>query len=188
MPFEETGLSGLLIYTPRVFEDGRGYFFESYNQEVFRQDGVDVNFIQDNQAKSSFGVVRGLHFQKPPHAQTKLIRVINGSIIDALVDLRKGSSTFGKSFSIKLSANNKKQLLVPRGFAHGYSVLEDDTIVVYKCDGLYHVASEGGLLLSDPSLNIDWQIPADKMIISDKDKMYPTLHDLQSVFIFDTYK
>ncbi len=184
MQFEDTGFKDLLVFTPRVFEDSRGYFFESYNQQAFKQEGVDIVFIQDNEAKSSYGVVRGLHFQNSPFAQTKLLRVIQGAILDAVVDLRKGSATFRKSFTLELSAKNKKQLLIPKGFAHGYSVLEDDTIVVYKCDGFYNVGAEGGLLLSDPALNIDWKIPADKMIISEKDTKYPLLESLVSDFKF----
>ncbi len=184
MPFEDTGFKDLLIFTPRVFEDSRGYFFESYSQQVFQQDGVDTVFIQDNEAKSSYAVVRGLHFQNPPHAQTKLLRVIKGSIVDAVVDLRKGSPTYGQSFTLEISEKNKKQLLIPKGFAHGYSVLEDDTIVAYKCDGFYNIGAEGGLLLSDAALKIDWRIPADKMIVSEKDTKHPLLENLVSAFNF----
>ncbi|MEO6838802.1 MAG: dTDP-4-dehydrorhamnose 3,5-epimerase, partial [Ginsengibacter sp.] len=137
MPLIKTEFPGLLIFEPRVFEDNRGYFFESYNQKIFSDEGVEINFVQDNQASSSFGVIRGLHFQNDPFAQTKLIRVLSGKIIDAVVDIRKNSPTYGKAYTIMLSAENKKQLLVPKGFAHGYSVISDTAEVFYKCDEFY---------------------------------------------------
>ncbi len=185
MAFEETGLPGLMVYTPRVFEDNRGYFFESYNANIFAQEGIDIKFVQDNQAKSSYGVVRGLHFQNPPYAQTKLIRVLQGSIIDGVVDIRHGSPTFGKSFFIELSAENKKQILVPKGFAHGYSVISEEAEVMYKCDAFYNKNVEGGILINDPSLGIDWRIPADQQILSEKDLNLQPLSALNSEFNFN---
>ncbi|MBC6490194.1 dTDP-4-dehydrorhamnose 3,5-epimerase [Flavihumibacter stibioxidans] len=182
MAFIETGFPGLLIFEPRVFGDERGYFFESYNEALFNKHGLQYKFVQDNQARSVYGVVRGLHFQKPPFAQTKLIRSLEGSILDVVVDCRTGSPSFGKVFSIELSAENKKQLLVPKGFAHGYSVLSETAEVMYKCDEFYNKESEGGVLFNDPALNIDWQIPEDKMILSDKDKLYPVFADIEQVF------
>ena len=184
MSFLTTGFSGLLVFEPRVFEDNRGYFFESYNQRILSGEGIEINFVQDNQASSSFGVVRGLHFQKEPHAQTKLIRVLSGKIIDAVVDIRKNSPTYGKAYSVLLSAENKKQLLVPKGFAHGYSVISETAEVFYKCDEFYHKESEGGLAWNDPRLQIDWKIPADKILVSDKDKLLPFLEKSVHNFVF----
>ena len=184
MPFIKTQFPGLLVFEPKVFEDNRGYFFESYNQQVFSEEGMQINFVQDNQAKSSFGVVRGLHFQLEPHAQTKLLRVLSGEIIDAVVDIRKNSPTYGKAYTIFLSAENKKQLLVPKGFAHGYSVISETAEVFYKCDEFYHKESEGGIAWNDPALQIDWQVPADKIIVSEKDKVYPLLENATHNFVF----
>jgi dTDP-4-dehydrorhamnose 3,5-epimerase len=184
MPLLKTEFQGLLIFEPKVFEDSRGYFFESYNRKIFSAEGVEINFIQDNQASSSYGVVRGLHFQNEPHTQTKLIRVLSGEILDAVIDIRKNSSTYGKAYTIILSAENKKQLLVPKGFAHGYSVLSETAEVFYKCDEFYHKESEGGIAWNDPALLIDWQIPADKIIVSEKDQMYPALKDCINNFVF----
>jgi dTDP-4-dehydrorhamnose 3,5-epimerase len=184
MPFIKTEFPGLLIFEPKVFEDHRGYFYESYNERAFSEDGVDIYFVQDNQAKSSYGVIRGLHFQLDPHAQTKLIRTLSGSIIDAVVDLRKGSPTYGKSYAIELSAENKRQLLVPKGFAHGYSVISETAEVFYKCDEFYHKDSERGIAYNDPALQIDWQIPADKAVISEKDSSHPLLSEHKSNFVF----
>ena len=186
MPFEKTDYPGLLVYTPRIFEDKRGYFFESYNQKTFSAEGVDIGFIQDNQASSSFGVIRGLHFQKNPFAQTKLIRCLQGSIIDVVVDIRKNSPTYGKAYSIELSAENKKQLFIPKGFAHGYSVTSQTAEVFYKCDAFYHKESEGGIAWNDPALNIDWRIPAEKAVISEKDTIYPVLSGSDHNFIFNS--
>jgi len=184
MPFIKTNFSGLLIFEPKVFEDNRGYFFESYNQKVFSEEGLEIKFIQDNQASSSFGVTRGLHYQMDPFAQTKLIRVLKGNIIDVAVDIRKNSPTYGKAYTIELSAENKKQLLVPKGFAHGYSVISETAEVFYKCDAFYHKESEGGIAWNDPALNIDWQIPSDKVIVSGKDSNYPFLENCIHNFVF----
>lgn len=184
MPFTTTEFPGLLIYEPRVFNDDRGYFFESYNENTFSADGVAMKFVQDNQARSTYGVIRGLHFQLAPHAQTKLIRALSGSILDVVVDLRKGSSMYGKVFSIELTAENKLQLLVPKGFAHGYSVLTETAEVLYKCDAFYHKESEGGLLYNDPALAIDWRVPSDKALVADKDLVLPGIDNVESNFIF----
>ena len=184
MPFIKTDFPGLLVFEPRVFEDSRGYFFESYNRESFVNEGVDFTFVQDNQAKSCYGVIRGLHYQLPPFAQTKLVRTLQGSILDVVVDLRVGSPTYGKVYSIELSAGNKKQLLVPKGFAHGYSVLSQTSEVMYKCDTFYNKQSEGGLMYNDPALAIDWKIPADKTIVAQKDLLHPNIDHLEHNFIF----
>lgn len=184
MPFIQTGFPGLLIYEPRVFGDDRGYFFESYNASTFEKDHVTMQFVQDNQARSVYGVVRGLHFQMDPYAQTKLIRALDGTILDVVVDLRKGSPTYGKVFSIELSSENKKQLLVPRGFAHGYSVISETAEVFYKCDAFYNKSSEGGVAYNDPDLAIDWKVPVEKMILSEKDTMYPDLKNCEHHFIY----
>jgi len=184
MPFTTTAFPGLLIYEPRVFNDDRGYFFESYNENTFSADGATMKFVQDNQAKSTYGVIRGLHFQLAPHAQTKLIRSLSGSILDVVVDLRKGSPMYGKVFSIELTAENKLQLLVPKGFAHGYSVLTETAEVLYKCDAFYHKESEGGLLYNDPTLAIDWRVPSDKALVAGKDLVLPEIENVESNFIF----
>jgi dTDP-4-dehydrorhamnose 3,5-epimerase len=186
MPFIKTDFPGLLVFEPAVFGDERGYFFESYNSNTFASEGVDIRFVQDNQARSVFGVVRGLHFQNNPFAQTKLIRALEGTILDAVVDLRLGSPTHGKSFSIELSAQNKKQLLVPRGFAHGYSVISETAEVFYKCDNFYNKQAEGGLAYNDPSLGIDWQVPVDKMVLSQKDLEYPRFAQCSHHFAFES--
>ena len=184
MPFHTTDIPDLLIFEPKVFEDSRGYFFEAYNQEIFRQVGVTRQFVQDNQSKSSYGVIRGLHYQLHPHAQYKLVRVLEGNILDVAVDLRKGSPTFGNYFSIELSAENKKQLLIPAGFAHGFSVLSEKAIVFYKCDALYNKESEGGIRYNDPSLNINWKIPSGKEMVSDKDLQQPLFENCRNNFEF----
>jgi dTDP-4-dehydrorhamnose 3,5-epimerase len=184
MPFTTTDFPGLLVFEPRVFHDDRGYFFESYNYNTFSEGTATMQFVQDNQAKSTFGVIRGLHFQLNPTAQTKLIRSLSGTILDVVVDLRAGSPTFGKHFSIELSADNKKQLLVPRGFAHGYSVLTETAEVLYKCDGFYNKEAEGGLIYNDPTLNIDWKVPAGKEMVAAKDLVLPTIADCKTNFTF----
>lgn len=184
MPFIKTFIPDLLIFEPKVFEDNRGYFFESYNENTFFNDGVTMHFVQDNQAKSSYGVIRGLHYQFAPYAQTKLIRALSGSILDVAVDIRVGSPTYGKVFTIELSADNKKQLLVPKGFAHGYSVLSETAEVIYKCDAFYHKESEGGIFYNDPELAIDWMIPADKANVADKDKQHPTFKNCINNFVY----
>lgn len=184
MPFITTAFPGLIIFEPRVFEDSRGYFFESYNGQTFETEGLNMSFVQDNQAKSCYGVIRGLHYQLPPYGQTKLIRTLQGSILDVVVDLRVGSPTFKEVYTIELSAENKKQLLVPKGFAHGYSVISETAEVMYKCDAFYNKQSEGGLFYADPSLNIDWQIPADKAIVAEKDLANPTFENIVNTFVY----
>ena len=178
MNIVETPLAGLLILEPRVFADDRGYFFESFNKATLEKlTGREWNFIQDNQARSSYGVLRGLHFQKSPHAQTKLVRVLEGAIWDVVVDLRAGSATYGRWYGVELSAENKRQFLVPQGFAHGYSVISETAEVFYKCDNYYHKESEGGIRYDDPELGIDWKIDLAKAVVSGKDLVQPLLRE-----------
>ena len=169
MGFIKTELEGVLIYEPKVFSDDRGYFFESYNSNVFLEAGLKYDFVQDNQSKSCYGVLRGLHYQLDPHAQTKLVRVLSGKIWEVVVDISKSSSTYKKWIGVELSGDNFRQVLIPRGFAHGFVALMDDTIVSYKCDNFYNKASEGGIRFDDPTLNIDWKIPSKDILLSDKD-------------------
>lgn len=179
MNVTETKLKDCLILEPRVFEDERGYFFESFNLKTFEEiTGQQGTFVQDNQSFSTYGVVRGLHLQTGAYAQAKLVRVLEGRILDIAVDLRKTSGTYGQWIAVELSGENRKQLYVPRGFAHGFSVLSAQASVMYKCDNLYHKASEAGIIYNDPDLNIDWQIPADEMIISGKDLELPSFKNL----------
>ncbi len=184
MPFLKTNIDGLLIFEPVVFEDTRGYFFESYNEKIFQQNNIHIKFVQDNQSSSLYGVIRGLHYQLHPHGQTKLVRVLEGRILDVAVDIRKGSPTYGKNLSIELSEENKKQLYIPSGFAHGFSVLSDKAIVLYKSDTFYNKASEAGIRFDDAALSIDWKIPAGKAIISEKDQQLPLLADCANNFEF----
>jgi len=182
MPFLKTEFAGLLVFEPVVYEDNRGYFFESFNEKNLEKENIQLRFVQDNQSSSSYGVIRGLHFQLNPHAQTKLVRTLVGVILDVAVDLRKNSSTYSKVFSIELSAKNKKQLFVPAGFAHGFSVLSEKAEVFYKCDGFYNKESEAGIRYNDPALDIDWQIPNEKIIVSDKDQQLPLFADCKNNF------
>ena len=186
MPFVKTDFPGLQIFTPEIFEDNRGYFFESYNQKIFSDEGIEIIFVQDNQSSSSFGVIRGLHYQLEPHAQTKLIRVLSGKILDVVVDIRKNSPTYGKAYTIELSAQNKKQLLVPKGFAHGYSVISETAEVFYKCDEYYHKESEGGISWNEPSLKINWQIPPESVRVSEKDSNNFSLENCRNNFVFNS--
>lgn len=179
MIIKQTGIEGLLVIEPKVFKDPRGYFYESYHQERLNQNGIEYSFIQDNQSRSSFGVIRGLHYQKEPHAQAKLVRVTEGSIFDVALDIRPGSPTYGKWFGIELSADNFLQMLIPGGFAHGLSVLSGYASVFYKCDHYYHPESESGIRFDDPDLQIDWRIPREKAIISEKDRDLPYLNQLK---------
>ncbi len=175
MEIISTPLSGCLIVQPRIFNDSRGYFFESFNEQKFNElSGMQVHFVQDNQSFSSYGVLRGLHFQKGSHAQAKLVRVTAGEVLDVALDLRKDSPTFGKYHSLVLSAQNKLQLFIPRGYAHGFVVLSPQAEFFYKCDNYYNKESEGGILYNDPDLHIDWQVPPDAIQVSDKDKENPT--------------
>ncbi|MBP5641684.1 MAG: dTDP-4-dehydrorhamnose 3,5-epimerase [Paludibacteraceae bacterium] len=177
-----TPIEGLLVIEPKLFRDARGYFVETYNEQRYFDAGITARFVQDNQSCSTYGVVRGLHFQRPPYSQAKLVCCTRGRVLDVAVDLRKDSPTFGKWYSVELNEENHRQFFIPRGFAHGFSVLSDTAIFTYKCDNLYHPEADGGILLSDPALAIDWQVPADKMILSDKDKNHPLLADLQNPF------
>lgn len=177
MPFSTTPIPDLLVFEPAVFRDERGYFFESYNQQVWAAEGVDSKFVQDNQAHSTRGVLRGLHYQTGEMAQAKLVRVIEGEVLDVAVDLREHSPTFGQWFSIRLSAENKRQLLVPRGFAHGYLVLSDTAEFAYKCDNFYSKAHEGGIRFDDPFLGIDWEFDLNQVLVSEKDLALPQLVD-----------
>lgn len=181
MPFSKTEFPDLLVFEPKVFGDERGYFFESFNANTFEEAGIHRPFVQDNQARSTYGVLRGLHYQRGVHAQAKLVRVFEGSVLDVVVDLRPESPTYGKHYSIELSAENKKQLYVPRGFAHGYVVLTETAEFFYKCDNFYNKASEGGLIYNDPQLEIDWKIKATEALLSDKDKVLPQLGDHLSI-------
>jgi dTDP-4-dehydrorhamnose 3,5-epimerase len=173
--FNETGIEGLIIFEPKIWGDDRGYFYESYNYDVFRQAGINSIFVQDNQSRSTRGVLRGLHYQRGAYAQAKLVRCIEGEVLDVVVDIRESSPTYGQSFSLVLSAENKKQLFIPRGFAHGFLVLSETAEFFYKCDNFYSKSSEGGLLYNDPALNIDWQMDISQVLLSDKDKVNPTL-------------
>lgn len=175
-----TAIEGLLILEPRLFQDARGYFFEAFNERDFEEQVGPVRFVQDNESKSCYGVVRGLHFQKEPYAQAKLVRVIRGKVLDVAVDLRPGSPTFGKYEAVELSGENHLQFFIPRGFAHGFSVLSDEVVFQYKCDNFYHPESEGALAWDDPDLAIDWRIPSDKIILSEKDRHHPSLRELSA--------
>ncbi len=179
-----TEIPGLQVIQPLVFEDSRGHFFESYNAQKFADIGLDLVFVQDNQSESAYGVIRGLHYQLPPYAQAKLVRVLQGAILDVALDIRKGSPTFGKHYAIELSAKNKKQLFIPKGFAHGFSVLSEKAVVMYKCDAFYNKESDAGILFNDPALGIDWKLPADRVIVSDKDKQLPTFANCRNTFTF----
>ena len=182
MPFTTCEIPGLVIVEPAVFEDSRGYFFEGYNQQLFQQAGITAHFVQDNQSKSSYGVLRGLHYQLNPHAQAKLVRVLEGSILDVAVDIRKSSPTYGQHFALELSAENNKQLYIPEGFAHGFSVLTPTAVVLYKCNTFYNKQSEGGIRFDDHKLAIDWKIDAGKAIISEKDQQLPYFEDATNNF------
>ena len=182
MKIEETPLQDCYIIHDTVFKDGRGYFFESFNANKFKSlTGATEHFVQDNQSASVYGVLRGLHMQTGDSAQAKLVRVLEGSVLDVAVDLRKYSSTFGSSFSIELTAENHKQLYIPRGFAHGFVVLSDKAVFFYKCDNFYNKAAEGGLMYNDPQLNIDWQLPESELILSEKDLANPLLKDIGDI-------
>ena len=178
----KTNIEGVIIIEPRIFKDDRGYFFESFSQREFEEKVCKTTFVQDNESKSSYGVLRGLHFQKPPFAQSKLVRVIKGAVLDVAVDIRKGSPTFGQYVSVELTGDNHRQFFIPRGFAHGFSVLSEEVIFQYKCDNFYSPQSEAAIAWNDPDLNIDWRIPIEEVVLSEKDSKHPKLKDLQSVF------
>lgn len=181
----ETSIEGVVVIEPKVFGDHRGYFFESFSQKDFCEKVRQVSFVQDNESKSCYGVVRGLHFQKPPHAQSKLVRVVRGAVLDVAVDIRKGSPTFGQHVAVELSEENHRQLFIPRGFAHGFAVLTDEVVFQYKCDNFYAPQSEGAIAWDDPDLGIDWRIPADKVVLSAKDMAHPRLKDAQWLFDYN---
>lgn len=181
----ETEIPDVLIIEPRIFKDGRGYFFESYSQKEFTEKVGKVDFVQDNESRSIYGVLRGLHFQKPPFCQSKLVRVIRGAVLDVAVDIRKGSPTFGKYVSVELSEDNHKQLFIPRGFAHGFSVLTDEVIFQYKCDNFYAPFYEGAIAWDDPDIGIDWKVPAEKVLLSEKDKHHSRLKDAEWLFNYN---
>ncbi len=182
MEIQKTPIDGLLIIKPNVFKDERGYFFESYNEERFTNNGILMNFVQDNQSKSSYGVIRGLHYQLNPYAQTKLVRVLQGKIYDVAVDIRKNSPTFGQWFGVELTDDNFKQFLIPKGFAHGFSVLSQVAIVMYKCDSYYNKAAERGIIYNDQLLNIDWKIKTEDILVSEKDKMMDSFEKAEMNF------
>lgn len=182
MEIIKTPIEDLLIIKPQVFEDARGFFFESYSEQKFQKAGLDIQFCQDNQSKSSYGVIRGLHYQLSPHGQTKLVSVVRGAVWDVAVDLRKDSTTFGQWYGVELTEDNKLQFLVPKGFAHGFSVLSETAVFSYKCDDFYNAKLERGIMYNDPILNIDWKIPAEKALISEKDKKHPLFKDADRNF------
>jgi len=178
----ETGLPGLIIIKPKVFEDNRGYFFESFNKKRFTEQALEYDFVQDNESLSTYGTIRGLHYQLAPYAQTKLMRVIYGKIYDVAVDLRENSPTFGQWYGIELTSENKEQLLIPRGFAHGFSVLSNKAIILYKCDNFYQPDSERGINYKDPTLKIDWKVEPHQAVVSAKDKVLPDFKEAEMNF------
>jgi len=182
MEIIKTPIPDLLIIKPRVFGDPRGYFFESYNEKNYREAGINLKFCQDNQSKSSYGVIRGLHYQLHPQSQSKLVSAAVGSVWDVAVDLRKNSPTFGQWYGVELSEDNHLQFLIPQGFAHGFSVLSETALFTYKCDNLYNPSLEGGILYNDPTLAIDWKIPAEKALVSEKDTKHPLLSEIITNF------
>ena len=186
----KTSIEGLVILEPRLFQDDRGYFFESFNQGEFESNVCQTTFVQDNESKSSYGVIRGLHFQKPPFAQSKLVCVVKGAVLDVAVDIRKGSPTFGQHVAVELTEDNRCQFFIPRGFAHGFTVLSEIAVFQYKCDNFYAPQHDGGISILDESLGICWRIPTGKAILSEKDTKHPLLKDFESPFLYgeDLYK
>ena len=184
MEILKTAIEGIVIIEPRIFRDARGYFFESFSMREFNEKVAPVTFVQDNESYSSSGVIRGLHFQKPPYTQAKLVRVIKGAVLDIAVDIRKGSPTYGQHVAVELTAENHRQLFIPHGFAHGFSVLSEEVLFQYKCDNFYAPQSEGGIAWNDPALQIDWRIPSDKIILSEKDTKHPLLEDYSTDFVY----
>ena len=181
----KTELEGVVIVEPRIFKDARGYFFEAFSEREFAEKVCDCHFVQDNESKSSYGVVRGLHFQLPPHAQSKLVRVVKGRVLDVAVDIRKDSPTFGKHIAVELSDENHRQVFIPRGFAHGYAVLSDEAVFAYKCDNYYAPQSEGAIAWNDADIAIDWQLAAEDAILSEKDQHHPTLAECVALFDYN---
>ncbi len=184
MEVRKTEIEGVFIIEPRVFSDARGYFFESFSQREFEEKVGRIAFVQDNESMSSRGVMRGLHFQRPPFCQAKLVRCVLGSVLDVAVDIRQGSPTYGQHVAVELTAENHRQFFIPKGFAHGFAVLSERAVFQYKCDEFYHPEAEGGISILDASLGIDWRIPADKAILSEKDTRHPLLKDFETPFIF----
>lgn len=181
----KTEIEGVVIIEPRIFKDERGYFYESFSQREFEEKVCRTTFVQDNQSKSSYGVLRGLHFQKPPYCQSKLVRCIKGAVLDVAVDIRKGSPTFGKYVAVELTEENHRQFFVPRGFAHGFAVLSEEAVFQYKCDNFYNKESEGSVAWNDPELDIDWRIPFDKVLLSEKDKLSKNIADADYLFNYN---
>jgi dTDP-4-dehydrorhamnose 3,5-epimerase len=178
----KTDIDGVVIIEPTIFEDSRGYFFESFSQKKFFDKVGQTVFLQDNESKSSYGVMRGLHFQKPPYAQSKLVRCVKGAVLDVALDIREGSPTYGKHVAVELTEDNHKQLFIPKGFAHGFAVLSDTAVFQYKCDEFYHPEVDGGINILDKSLGIDWKIPTSKAILSDKDTKHPMFNEFETPF------
>ena len=178
----KTSIDGVVIIEPRIFRDERGYFFESFSQREFDEKVGHIDFVQDNESMSGYGVMRGLHFQRPPYAQSKLVRCVRGKVLDVAVDIRVGSATYGQYVAVELSEENHRQIFIPKGFAHGFSVLSKEAVFQYKCDNFYHPEADGGISILDESLGIDWQIPTDKAILSEKDTKHPMLKDFDSPF------
>lgn len=185
MEIRETNIDGVVIIRPRIFNDSRGYFFESWSRKEFDSKVRRTEFVQDNESRSCYGVLRGLHFQKGRSAQSKLVRVVSGAVLDVAVDIRKGSPTFGKHVAVELNAENHLQLFIPRGFAHGFSVLSDEVVFQYKCDNFYDPSSEGAIAWNDPALGIDWRIPEDRIILSPKDASHPKLSEAEGLFDYN---
>jgi dTDP-4-dehydrorhamnose 3,5-epimerase len=181
----KTDIEGVVIIEPKIFKDSRGYFFESFSQREFDENVTPINFVQDNESMSSYGVMRGLYFQKPPHTQSKLVRCVKGRVLDVAVDIRKGSPTYGRHVAVELTEDNHRQLFIPKGFAHGFAVLSDVAVFQYKCDEFYHPEVDGGISIIDDSLGIDWKIPTDKAILSEKDTKHPLLAEFDSPFIYE---
>lgn len=181
----QTSIPGVVIIEPRLFKDDRGYFFESFSEREFNTQVREVKFVQDNESMSSYGVMRGLHFQRPPYTQSKLVRCVKGAVLDVAVDIRKGSPTYGQYVAVELTEENHRQFFVPRGFAHGFAVLSETAIFQYKCDNFYHPEADGGISILDDSLGIDWHIPTDHAILSEKDTKHPLLKDFDSPFDFN---
>lgn len=183
----QTNIKGVVIIEPRLFKDDRGYFFESYSERDFNKQVSEVHFVQDNESKSSYGVMRGLHFQRPPFTQSKLVRCVKGAVLDVAVDIRKGSPTYGQHVAVELTEDNHRQFFIPRGFAHGFAVLSPEAIFQYKCDNFYHPEGDGGISILDTSLGIDWRIPTEHAILSEKDTKHPLLKDFDSPFEFGPF-
>ncbi|CDD52360.1 MULTISPECIES: dTDP-4-dehydrorhamnose 3,5-epimerase [Phocaeicola] len=183
----QTNIKGVVIIEPRLFKDDRGYFFESYSERDFNKQVGEIHFVQDNESKSSYGVMRGLHFQRPPFTQSKLVRCVKGAVLDVAVDIRKGSPTYGQHVAVELTEDNHRQFFIPRGFAHGFAVLSPEAIFQYKCDNFYHPEADGGISILDTSLGIDWRIPTEHAILSEKDTKHPLLKDFDSPFEFGPF-